>query len=403
MRGPFLRSDAVFQPTARSFAPNSLLNQDWQRPVSGARKEGPSAIVLIDQDDTTEGRPVRDIASQLLPRMTPEEEEGPLGELKAAIAAEPAGGFGEPGRCPLCGCPRFARKGRGAGGSRRRLCRGRARTFSAKTGSLLAASKLGPAAWMAFAERMAGALSLRETARRCGVSLCTSWFMRMRVCEVMSRLLLPARRGTFHLDGTLVADSLSGNHRRSPALGMPRRPYRNGRDRRRRARGRSKERVVVECGVNECGDCFCDAIDRGSAGAGELALRLSRHVPEASTLATDGHPSYAFAASGWEHRVVDPKDPSTGDVNMVNALHSRLKGFLAPFRGVATRRLRRHPDWFCCRERFKRSDMDRRRLLYEHEAAGTYWMTRRLTHQEIGNLMVYWTRQYARNVNPGLT
>ena len=64
---------------------------------------------------------------------------------------------------------------------------------------------------------------------------------------------------------------------------------------------------------------------------------------------------------------------------MVNALHSRLEGFLAPFHGVATRRLQRYLDWFCYVEQFKHGDMDRRELLFEHEAEGTYWTTRRMT------------------------
>ena len=62
----------------------------------------------------------------------------------------------------------------------------------------------------------------------------------------------------------------------------------------------------MECGVNEYGDCFCDAIDRGSAGAGALARDLSARIPEGSAVVSDGHPSYGFAASAWEHRVVDP-------------------------------------------------------------------------------------------------
>lgn len=349
------------------------------------------------------GRPVKSIVSQFVRQMTLEEKEELLAELKAAIAAELAPSAKDPTGCPLCGCPEFVRKGHDAKGGQRWLCRGCARTFSAKTGSLLALSKLEPSTWMAFAECMADALSLRETARRCGVSLYTSWFMRMRVCEVASRLLRRPRAGTFHLDGTLVADNLSGNHERSPILEMPRRPHRNGQDRKRRVRGRSKEQVVVECGINEYGDCFCEVCGRGSAGAGELAMCLSRHVPRGSTVVTDGHPSYAFASSGWEHRAVNPKDPSSGDINMVNALHSRLKEFLAPFHGVSTRRLQRYLDWFCYREQFKRSDMDRRELLFKHEGEGVYWKTRRFTHTELGNIMVYWTRQYASNVNPGLT
>lgn len=346
---------------------------------------------------------MRDIVSQFVRQMTLAEKKELLGELKAAIAAELASSCGDPVRCPLCGCPRFVRKGHGADGSQRWLCRGCARTFSAKTGSLLSRSKLEPACWMAFAECMADALSLRETARRCGVSLYTSWFMRMRVCEVMRSQTLPARKGTFHLDGTLVRDSLSGDHGRSPILEMPRRPRRNGQDGRKGRKGRSKELIVVACGVNEYGDYFCEAIDRGSAGAGGLATCLLGNVPEGSEVVTDGHPSYAFAASGWKRRVVDPKDPSTGDINMANALHSRLKGFLRPFHGVSTRRLQRYLDWFRYREQFKRTDMDRRELLYAHEASGTYWKTRRLVHCEVGDLMVYWIRQYPRNVNGGLT
>lgn len=64
----------------------------------------------------------------------------------------------------------------------------------------------------------------------------------------------------------------------------------------------------MECGVNEYGDCFCEVVDRGSAGAGGLATCLLGNVPEGSEVVTDGHPlPYAFAASGWAHRVVDPK------------------------------------------------------------------------------------------------
>ena len=65
--------------------------------------------------------------------------------------------------------------------------------------------------------------------------------------------------------------------------------------------------------------------------------------------------------------------------------------------------LQRYLDWFCYVEQFKHGDMDRRELLFEREAEGTYWTTRRMTHLEVGSLMVYWTRQYPRNANGGLT
>ena len=337
------------------------------------------------------GRIVSQIASQL----TLEEKRALVEELKASIAEELAASAGAPGpsACPHCGCPSFVRKGRGRDGGQRWLCRGCARTFSARSYGLLARSKLPASAWMAFAECMADALPLRETAARVGVSLYTAWFMRMRVCEAMANRTPGCRPGAFHVDGTLVMGSLKGNLSRSAFLAMPRERHRNGQDGRRGARGRSRERVVVECGVNELGDCFCDVCGRGSEASGEAASVLWRRVPAGSAVATDGHKAYPFAAGPYRHTAVDPGDPSTGDINMVNALHSRLKAFLRRFNGVSTRRLQRYLDWFRYVECFKGGGMDRRERLFMHEAEGAYWKTRALTHLECDNVMVYWTRR----------
>ena len=219
--------------------------------------------------------------------------------------------------------------------------------------------------------------------------------MRMRVCEVMALRTPDCRPGTFHVDGTLVMGSLKGNLGRSGLLGLPRPRHRNGRDGRRASRGRSKEWVVVVCGANELGDCFCDICGRGSAGAGELSVALAARIPAASAVVTDGHKSYGFATRGYRHAEVDPRDHSAGDINMVNALHSRLKAFLRRFNGVSTRRLQRYLDWFRYAEAFKGGGMDGRERLFMHEAEGRYWKTRRFTHFEFGDAMVYWTRQLA--------
>ena len=172
---------------------------------------------------------MKSIVSQFMLQLSHEEKLELLADLKAAIADEIAGFPEEPDGYPRCGCPAFVKKGRDADGAQRRACKGCGRTFPAKSGSLLANSKLGPSVWMAFAECMADALSLRESAERCGVSLYTSWFMRMRVCEVMRSLLLPARAGTFHVDGTLVRDNLSGNLKSSSLELVRAPPQRAGR------------------------------------------------------------------------------------------------------------------------------------------------------------------------------
>ena len=116
---------------------------------------------------------------------------------KAAVARElgkQADGA-TPRSCPRCGSSSFIRKGHDADGSQRWLCKGCGRTFSSKSRGLLAASKLDATTWALFVEATLSGSSLRQCAKTCHVCLRTSWFMRMRLCEVMERSLLAFRTG----------------------------------------------------------------------------------------------------------------------------------------------------------------------------------------------------------------
>lgn len=59
-----------------------------------------------------------------------------------ALLLEAVTGEMPPEACPRCGCPCTARKGRDAGGGRRRLCRGCGRAFRSSIGRVLGATKL---------------------------------------------------------------------------------------------------------------------------------------------------------------------------------------------------------------------------------------------------------------------
>ena len=207
---------------------------------------------------------------------------------------------------------------------------------------------------------MADALPLRETAARVGVSLYTAWFMRMRVCEVMGRRLLPARGESFEMDGTYFPESMPGNHSRG-WFGLGRPAHRTGHDASRAGLGGS---VCVLCGVSETGDCFCELADGAEDGPG-VALVALRRLPAACSVATDGRRSYAGSLGGRPHEVRPSRE-----LEMVNSLHSRLKAFIGRFNGVSNRRLQRYLDWFCWREQFRRSARGRRELLFAHEASG---------------------------------
>ena len=60
--------------------------------------------------------------------------------------------------------------------------------------------------------------SLRACAELCGVSLKTSWFMRMRLCGAMARAAQPFRTGeavSWQAGGAYLSESLKGNRSRS--------------------------------------------------------------------------------------------------------------------------------------------------------------------------------------------
>lgn len=312
-----------------------------------------------------------------------------LNALREAIAQELSlDATEQPQVCPRCGCPDSVKKGFGRNGEQRHLCSGCACTYSAKTHSLLANSKLPSATWMTFAECMADFVTLRVTACRCGVSLYTAWFMRMRVCEVLRRRTPPARMGNFQVDDTHFVMSLSGNHSRSYWFEMTRQAHRNGQDGRKAGGCRSKNCVAVSCGVNEYGDCFCELASQGAAPACVKNFVIDDFIPEGSHVLCDGDLSLKSALRNYSYEVAHCRE-----INMINALHSRLKHFMSRFRGVSVRRMQRYLDWFCWRERLRGGDADNRAVLFNCQVKGLYMWTRTLTHLELHPFENYYDRR----------
>ena len=294
---------------------------------------------------------MKDKILQFVDQMTHEEKLELQMALERAIAEEMVPeAAGEADSCPRCGSPEFVKKGHGRRGEQRWLCRGCGRTFGPATGGLLAKSKLDAAAWREFARCMVDRVPLRDCAERCGTSLVTAWFMRHRMCEVMASRLAAFRveKGTScQVDGTFLNENLSGNWGRSSTFEMPRERHENGKG--VKVRGISNLKVCVLCGATDLGDVFCELSNRGRATGGDIERVLSGKIAEGSIVSTDKHKSYPRVLEGMgvaAHNRYDADGPAEGDINMVNALHSRLKEFLEPFHGVATRRLQHYLDCY---------------------------------------------------------
>lgn len=316
---------------------------------------------------------------------------------KAAVARElgKQAASATPEACPWCKSSSFIRKGHNHDGSQRWLCKQCGRTFSAKSRGLLSTSKLDAACWASFVEATLSGQSLRECARTCHVCLRTSWFMRMRLCEVMGRSLLPFRTGpsvSWQIDGTYLDESLTGNRERS-AIKMPRAPHKHGGA--VHARGISSLKVCIVCGANDAGDEFCRLADRGRPKDEALKEAICDLGP-GTWVATDAHQGYSrvLPALGiTEHAATGASRQQDGELGMVNALHQRLKGFLERFHGVSTRWLDHYLSWFMWLEQARRSDADRLRTLSGQSACGSYEHTRRQMIERPQPFWDYWQEQ----------
>ena len=166
-------------------------------------------------------------------------EEAHRASARAGARRARQGGRGA-GRVPQVRRTHLVREGHDRDGSQRWARGSCGRTLSRKTMGLFGYFKPEGDVWASCAEHACAGGTPGECARACGVCPGTSWFMRMRLCEVMGRALAPFRSGptvSCQVDGTYLDESLAGNRSRFEGGDAPRAaPLR-----RRRARARHIE------------------------------------------------------------------------------------------------------------------------------------------------------------------
>lgn len=191
------------------------------------------------------------------------------------------------------------------------------------------------------------------------------------------------------MDGALVAESAEGGRRSGFPLGRaPRR--RGGRVSRR---GVSGEQLNVVCGANDRGEAFLSLAGRGRCTDARVARALAGRVAPGTAAATDGRSAYArlLPAMGARHEAFASGRPEANRrLAMVNSLHSRLKAFLARFRGVSSRGLPVYLARFAWGERTAVGAADIDRFLFARECEGGYSTTRREAWAVPFPFMEYW-------------
>ena len=248
---------------------------------------------------------------------------------KAAIEL----GVDEARRCPHCASEGAVSRGM-ARGLRRYQCKGCGRTFNALSGTPLSGLH-HKERWLSFGASLAKGETVKASAARCDVAVSTAFRWR-------HRFLAAARSDSEVLKGIVEADETYVLESRKGARGL-------GRKARRRGGKAKKLRPLARAGAGSHGGRpERDDGQRGAAqgvDAAALAAALDPVVAKDALLVSDGGASYppCAAALGVSHEALNRSmgERVRGDLHVqtVNSRHSRLKDFLRPRRGIATRYL----------------------------------------------------------------
>jgi len=255
------------------------------------------------------------------------------------IALIEQAGCGRP--CPHCHCARSHRCGQ-ASGLQRFRCLGCRRSYNALTGTPLARLRKKEC-WLTYLQCVLDSRTVRQAATVTGVHRTTSFRWRHRFVPAAARERPRQLSAIVEADETYRLESQKG----SRTLDRPARK-RGGVARRR---GINREHDCLLVARDRTGQTLDFHTGRGQVTAAQLANCLLPVLAPDVLLISDSAASYRrfCADAGITHEAVNARAGvrARGAIHIqnVNAWHSRFKGWLVRFRGVASRYLANYSGW----------------------------------------------------------
>ena len=243
--------------------------------------------------------------------------------------------------CPACNSNHVHRHGH-AHGLQRYRCVPCGRTFNALTGTPLARLR-HKALWLKYADCMLASDCVRKAAIQLGVHRNTTFRWRHRFLS-LAKTDRPHR-----LHGIAEADELYLLESEKGSKNMTRPARRRGGHAYKR--GISSEQVCILVACDRTGQTLDFVMGKGALKKAQLHHCLLPVIDKDVLLVTDGHAAYrAFSMEACiSHQAVNLRAGirvrGAAHVQNVNAYHSRLRQWLRPFHGVATRYLPNYLGW----------------------------------------------------------
>jgi transposase-like protein len=243
--------------------------------------------------------------------------------------------------CPRCRADHPYRHGQ-ANGLQRYRCRTCSRTFNALSGTPLARLR-HKAHWIDYLDGMLDSRSVRRSALDVGVASATSFRWRHRFLG-LSKDDRPERlSGIAEADEMYVLESHKGSRH------LQRAPRKRGGKATRR--GISNEQMCILVARDRTGQTLDWVPGKGPVTRAQLHEHLKSRLEPDVLLVTDAHAAYPpFAReAGISHEAINPsagiRSRGALHIQNVNAYHSRMRAWLLPFRGIASRYLSHYFGW----------------------------------------------------------
>ena len=250
-------------------------------------------------------------------------------------------GFAAAPSCGHCGSVRFVSWGH-ATGMRRYKCKDCERTFNALTGTPLGHLHCREK-WLDYARALIEGVSLRKAAARCDINLTTSFRWRHRFLKAPKGTKAKAVTGIVEADETFIRKSAKGSRTLKG-----RAPRKRGTKAAKAARSMEEHDAVLI--VRDRHGATTDAVLPDLMAVTFEAV-LMPIVAKDAVLVSDGCHAYGLFAKAADiiHFVLVARRGERVyagfHIQNVNAYTSRLKGWLARFRGVASRHLPSYLGW----------------------------------------------------------
>jgi len=248
--------------------------------------------------------------------------------------------------CPRCTGRCWHRHGH-ANDLQRFRCRDCGRTFNDLSGTPLARLRL-KAKWLGYLDTVLEARTVRNSAKLVHVHRNTAFRWRHRFLDWVKLDQPPPLSGIVEADEMFLLESQKG----SRSLDRP--PRTRGGTAKRR--GISRELDCILIARDRAGNTIDAVTGRGALKASQLTHHLLPRLDWQALLVTDSNAAYkAFArVHGIAHQTVNlragvrvrPGIKGAIHVQNVNAYHSRFRGWLARFNGVASRYLANYLGWY---------------------------------------------------------